>query len=97
MCVGLCVPLLVVFHGVHWWHMCRIQDLQDLPDAGSGPLVVCSLLFWGLSRLACLGLLENMPLFRILRAFLEGFMGFVWVCVVLALCLACVAFVRVWS
>ena len=29
-CVVSCAPLVVVFHGVHWWHMCRIQDLQDL-------------------------------------------------------------------
>ena len=33
-----------------------------------------------------------MPLFRVLRAFLAGFMGFVWVCVVLVLCVACVGF-----
>ena len=39
----------------------------------------------------------NMALFRVLRAFLARFMGFVWVCVVLVLCVACVAFVRVWS
>ena len=31
---------LSAFHRVHWWHMCRIQDP---PNAGSGPLVVCSL------------------------------------------------------
>lgn len=34
----------------------------------------------------------NMALFRVLRAFLGRFMGFVWVCVVLALCVACVGF-----
>ena len=39
----------------------------------------------------------NVALFRVLRAFLERFVGFVWVCVVLVLCVACVAFVRVWS
>lgn len=37
----------------------------------------------------------NMALFGVLRAFLGGFVGFVWVCVVLVLCVACVAFVRV--
>ena len=37
----------------------------------------------------------NVALFRALRAFLEGFMGFVWVCVVLALCVDCGAFVCV--
>lgn len=40
---------------------------------------------------ACGGLLANVALFRVFRAFLEGFMGFVWVCVVLALCVDCVA------
>ena len=33
----------------------------------------------------------NVALFRVLRAFLGRFMGFVWVCVVLVFCLACVA------
>ena len=37
-------------------------------------------------------LLANMPLFRVFRAFLEGFMGFVWVCLVLVLFVACVGF-----
>ena len=31
------------------------------------------------------------------KAFLAGFMALVWVYVVLVLCVACVAFVRVWS
>ena len=39
----------------------------------------------------------NMPLFGVFRGFLAGFMGFVWVCVALVVCVACVAFVRVWS
>ena len=51
--------------------------------------------FCPLSRFACGALCLNMALFRVLRAFLEGFMGFVWVCVALALCVACVAFVCV--
>ena len=42
-------------------------------------------------------LLANMALFGVLRGFLAWFGGFVWVCVVLVLCVACVAFVRVWS
>ena len=53
--------------------------------------------FWSLYGFACGGLLANMPLFGVLRGFLEGFMGFVWVCVGWVLCVACVAFVRVWS
>ena len=39
----------------------------------------------------------NMALFRVLRAFLGGFVGFMWVCVGRVLFVACVAFVRVWS
>ena len=39
----------------------------------------------------------NMALFRVFKAFLEGFMGFVWVCLSCVLFVACVAFVRVWS
>ena len=42
-------------------------------------------------------LVLNVALFRVFRAFLEGFMGFAWVCLVLVLFVACVAFVRVWS
>ena len=61
---------------------------------GSGPLVVCSLLLSALSLCLCCAVLEY-GLFRVLRAFLEGFMGFVCVCVVLVLRAACVAFVRV--
>ena len=46
---------------------------------------------------ACGALLANMPLFAILRGFLALFGRLVWVCIVLVLCVACVAFVRVWS
>mgnify|MGYP003550849453 CR=1 FL=1 len=53
--------------------------------------------FWSLSCFALVVVLANMALFRVLRAFLARFMGFVWVCVAWALCVACVAFVRVWS
>ena len=47
--------------------------------------------FCPLSRFALGALALNVALFRVFRAFLGGFMGFVWVCVVLAFCLACVA------
>ena len=53
--------------------------------------------FCPLSRFAFGGSLANVALFRVLGAFLEGFMWFVWVCVVLVLCVDCVAFVRVYS
>ena len=48
-----------------------------------------------LSRFVFGALYLNMPSFRVLRAFLAGFMGFVWVCVACVLCVACGAFVRV--
>ena len=53
--------------------------------------------FCPLSRLALGALLANMALFRVLRGFLEGFGVVVWVYVVLVVCVACGAFVRVWS
>ena len=55
------------------------------------------LAFYPLCCFACGALLANMALFRVLRGFLARFMGFVWVCVILALCVDCGAFVRVWS
>ena len=51
--------------------------------------------FCPLSCFACGGLLANMALFRILKGFLRGFMGFVWVCVAWVAWVACVAFVYV--
>ena len=70
--------------------------VQDLPD-------VALVLWWCVPRL-----LSSLLLFpwcvackygsiSRFKAFLEGFMGFVWVCVACVLCAACVAFVRVWS
>ena len=74
-----------------------------MPDSGpSGPAGVLALVLWcrvpsfcPLSRFALGALLANMALFRVFKAFLEGFGVFVWVCVVLVLCVACGAFVRV--
>ena len=67
----------------------------------------CQMLLWSsgrvfpsfcpLSRFGFGALALNMVLFRVFRGFLAGFGRFVWVCVVLVLCVACVAFVRVWS
>ena len=47
--------------------------------------------FYPLCCFALVALLANVALFRVLKAFLEGFMGFVWVCVAWVLCLDCVA------
>ena len=64
----------------------------------SGPAEMPALVLWScvpsfcpFSRFAFVVSLANMALFRVLKAFLEGFMGFVWVCVALVLCVDCVA------
>ena len=82
---------------VHWWQVVRIFG-------ASGPAGVLALVLWScvpsfcpLSRFVFGGLSLNMALFRVFRAFLEGFGRFVWVYVVCVFCVACVAFVRVWS
>ena len=79
------------FWRVHWWQVCRLFG-------ASGPAGMPALVLWWrvssfcpLSRFAFGALLANMALFRVFRAFLEGFGRFVWVCVVLVLCVACVA------
>ena len=70
----------------------------------SGPAGRLALVLWSCVPSFCpfsrssLGALSlNVALFRVFRAFLESFGRFVWVCVVLVRCVACVAFVRVWS
>ena len=74
-----------------------LSRLQDLPEVGSGPLVVRSVPLARSLALCFPAMLANMPLFAILRGFLAGFRGFVWVCSFWVLCVACVVFVRVWS
>ena len=51
--------------------------------------------FWSLSRFTSGALSLNIALFRVLRAFLAGFVVVVWVCIVRVLCVACAAFVCV--
>ena len=58
-------------------------------------LLSCVPSFCPLSRFVLGASLANMALFSVLRGFLARFVGFVWVCVVLVLCVACGAFVRV--
>ena len=53
--------------------------------------------FCPLCRFAFGGLVVNMALFRVLRAFIWVYRLFVWVCSSWVLCVACMAFVRVWS
>ena len=97
MCVGSCAPLVVAFHGVHWSR--GVQAFEDSGPAGgwlwsySGALPA----FCPLYCFACGALHLNMALFRILRGFLARFGVRMYVCVGLGFCVACVAFVRVWS
>ena len=72
--------------------MCYFADVSKIGQDTAR----CSV-FYLLFCFALGALIANVALFRVLRAFLEGFGMFVWVCVVLVLCVACVAFVRVWS
>ena len=67
-CLSSC-PVVQVFR--------TFQGFRTYLNAGSGPLVLLS------SALSLGALALNMALFRVLRAFLARFWGFVWVCVVL--------------
>ena len=72
----------------------RVQVVQGA--WASGGLSWC--VFPAFCPLYCfvlVALLANMALFRVLRGFLAGFMGFAWVCVGWVLCVACGAFVCV--
>ena len=82
---------------VHWWQVCRLFGASGSAKRLALVLLSCVPSFCPLYRFA-LGVLSlNMVLFRVFRAFLAGFGRFVWVYVVLVRCVACVAFVRVWS
>ena len=88
---------LAYIYRVHLVQVCRLFDAQDLPERwlwSSGRVFPS---FCPLSRFVFGALSLNVALFRVLRAFLAWFVVSVWVCVVLVLCVACVAFVRVWS
>ena len=88
------VVAVVVSIGCRWSGSLWLQDLQERLAL---VLWSCVPSFCMLSRLVFGVLSLNMALFRVLRAFLGGFMGFVWVYVACVFCVACVAFVRVWS
>ena len=86
--VGLVVQVVPALWRVHLGQVVRLFGL--LPSLSWRVPSFCPL-----SRSSLVALLANMPLFRVLRGFLAGFGAFVWVCVVLVLCVACVAFVCV--
>ena len=85
------LPAFIVSTGGRWsGNSCYFADVSKIGQDTAG----CSA-FRPLSRFALGALLANMALFRILRGFLARFGVVVWVCVVLVLCVACGAFVRV--
>ena len=77
--------------------MCRIQDLQDLPECRLWSSGRVSPPFCPLASFAYDTLCLNMALFRVLRGFLEGFTVQMYVCMGLGICVDCGAFVRVYS
>ena len=91
--VGLVVQVVPAFIVSTWGRLSRLRTCRRL----------ALVLWWRvpcfrpLSRFALGALLANMALFRVFRAFLARFGRFVWVYVVLVRCVACGAFVRVWS
>ena len=91
--LGLVVCLLACPFGV------CVRLFEDSGPTEMPALVLwwCVPCFYPLCCSACGALHLNMALFRVLRAFLERFMGLVWVCVGWVVCVDCVAFVRVWS
>ena len=80
---------------VHWLQVCRLFGASGPAKRLALVLWSCVLSFCPLSRFVFGALYLNMPLFRVLRAFLEGFPCWMWVCVVRALRVACGAFVCV--
>ena len=83
--------------GVHWSR--GVQAFEDSGPAG-GRLWSSGGALHAFCPLYCIVLvvsLANMALFRVLKAFLAGFMVRMCVCMGLVLCVDCVAFVRVWS
>ena len=79
-----------------WW--CPLVQAFE----ASGPAGTLALVLWSgvpsfcpLSRFVLGALALKYAFIRVLRAFLAWFVVFVWVCVVLVLCVACGAFVCV--
>ena len=75
-----CAPLVVVFHGVHWSR--GVQAFEASGPTG-GWLVSSGGALPAFCPLYCIVLvvsLANMALFRVLKAFLEGFMVRMYVC-----------------
>ena len=82
---------VVVSTGGSWsGNSCYFANVSKIGQDTAGYSAFCPLY-----RFALVGLPANMALFRILRAFLEGFGFVVYVCITLMLCVYCGAFVCV--
>ena len=90
--VAGCLPFGVSTGAGVQGNSCYFADVSKIGQDTAGCSAFCPLCCFVFGAL-----LANMASFRVLRAFLGGFVGFVWVCVGLVICVACVAFVRVWS
>ena len=86
----ICLPFGVSTGGRWLVSLCYFADVSKIGQDPAGCSAFCPPYCFALGVLAL-----NMAPFRVLKAFLARFVGFVWVCVVLVLCLACGAFVRV--
>ena len=89
-----CLP---TFHRVRWCGCVGSSMRQELPSGWLWSSCRVFPAFCPLSRFMLVALLVNVALFRVLRAFLAWFGVVVWVCVGSVICVACGAFVRVWS
>ena len=91
-CGSACLPFIVSTGGRWSGNSCYFADVSKIGQDPAGCSAFCPLYRFVLGVL-----LANMALFRVFRAFLARFGVVVWVCLAYVLCLACVAFVRVWS
>ena len=89
------VPALLAY--IHRVHQCRcagslcyFADVSKIGQDTAGCSAFCPLFCFVLGALSL-----NVVLFRVFKGFLARFVGFVWVCLVLVLRVACGAFVCV--
>ena len=88
----ICLPFGVSTGAGVQGNSCYFADVSKIGQDIAGCSAFCPLYRFVIGALSL-----NMALFRVFRAFLGGFVGFVWVCVGRVLFVACGAFVRVWS
>ena len=92
---GQVVQVVPALWRVHWLQVYRLFG-------ASGPAGTLAFVLWWCAPSFCLlycfvvgALSLNMALFRVFRAFLEGFPCWMYVCIARVLCVACGAFVCV--